>query len=192
MALSPWLLIAANTLPLLGVLFWAWDSASVVVFFWAENLIIGLFNVVKMLSFGSAQGLFLALFFTVHYGGFTVGHGLFIAQLFGLEASSDLALDALWFWGFVGLVISHGGSLLLNFFLGGERARTTPAGLMAAPYKRIVILHVTIIVGGMGVEALGSPLPLLVLLVLLKVAVDLRGHLREHDRRWQDLLPYQG
>lgn len=212
-ALTPWLLIAANLLPLLGVLFWNWDVASIVVFFWAENLIIGFFNIIKMLSYGTGQSVFFSLFFAVHYGGFTAGHGLFIAELFDLELHNRLDLDAilpgvgvfelarealhqfaavapsLWLWGFAGLVISHAGSLLVNYFLRNERALTTPDDLMSAPYRRLVILHVTIILGGLGVETLGSPMPLLLLLVLLKIFVDLRGHLVEHKMQWRDLLP---
>ena len=40
-------------------------------------------------------------------------------------------------------------------------------------------MHVTIIFGGILVLALGSPLPALVLLIALKIAADVRGHLRE-------------
>lgn len=191
------------------MLWWGWDVASVVVFFWAENLVIGFYNVIKMLSYGTGKGLFLALFFLAHYGGFTAGHGFFISELFDIRAKiaeapallpgvglfellrevlAQFAAIAppLWLWGFAGLLVSHGGSLLLNFFLGGERNRTNPDELMSAPYKRLAILHVTIIAGGMGIETLGSPMPLLVLLVLLKIAIDLRAHLQEHDLTWKN------
>ena len=47
-------------------------------------------------------------------------------------------------------------------------------------YKRIVLLHVAIIAGGFGVMALGSPLPLLVLIVIGKIALDIHLHRREH------------
>ena len=210
--LTPYLLIAANLLPLLGVLLGGWDVASIVVFFWAENLIIGAFNILKMLSYGTAKSAFFALFFAVHYGGFTAGHGLFIAELFDIDMHNRLDLEALlpgvgvfellreaiaqfaasapplWFWGFIALIISHGGSMLLNYFGRNERALTTADELMSAPYKRLVILHVSIILGGLGVEALGSPLPLLVMLVVLKVALDLRAHLLEHNMGWREVF----
>jgi hypothetical protein len=50
----------------------------------------------------------------------------------------------------------------------------------SAPYKRIVVLHIAIIIGGIGVMALGQPLTMLVVLVLLKLGVDVVLHLREH------------
>ena len=42
------------------------------------------------------------------------------------------------------------------------------------------MLHVAIILGGFAVMALGEPVALLVVLVLLKLALDIRLHLREH------------
>jgi hypothetical protein len=51
---------------------------------------------------------------------------------------------------------------------------------MARPYGRVVILHLTIIVGALLVGVLGQPIALLVLLVVLKTALDLVLHLRSH------------
>jgi hypothetical protein len=53
---------------------------------------------------------------------------------------------------------------------------------MSQPYSRVVVLHLTIIGGAFLVASLGTPLALLVLLILLKTAVDLRAHLREHRK----------
>jgi hypothetical protein len=51
---------------------------------------------------------------------------------------------------------------------------------MAAPYKRIVVMHVAIIAGGFGVLALGEPTILLLVLVGLKTAMDVVLHRRSH------------
>ena len=50
------------------------------------------------------------------------------------------------------------------------------------PYQRVILLHVTVLAGGFVVMLLGQPLLALVLLVLLKTAVDLRAHIQEHRR----------
>lgn len=42
-------LIAANALPLFGVLFLGWDAFSIVFLYWCENVIIGAINVLKMI-----------------------------------------------------------------------------------------------------------------------------------------------
>src|SRR3954454_1231163 len=47
---SAYVLIAANVLPLLGVLFLGWDTFSIVALYWSENVIIGAINVLKMIT----------------------------------------------------------------------------------------------------------------------------------------------
>jgi hypothetical protein len=47
---SAWALVAANCLPLLGVLFLGWDAFAIVLLYWSENVIIGAINVLKMIT----------------------------------------------------------------------------------------------------------------------------------------------
>ena len=82
-------LIVANTIPLLGVIFLKWDIFYIVFFYWAENLAVGFYNVLKMVFVKvkhpgeNFAKLFMIPFFMVHYGGFTAGHGFFIFHFFG-------------------------------------------------------------------------------------------------------------
>jgi hypothetical protein len=54
---------------------------------------------------------------------------------------------------------------------------------MKEPYRRIVVMHITIIFGGWFILALGAPAWALVLLVGLKTGVDLAAHRREHGEK---------
>src|SRR5690348_18190227 len=69
-------LIAANLVPLAGVLFFGWSVFSTLLLFWVENVIVGAFNVLRMLvaqpQIGAmwAAKLFMIPFFTFHYGMF--------------------------------------------------------------------------------------------------------------------------
>jgi hypothetical protein len=47
---SSYALIAANALPLFGVLFFGWDTFTIVFLYWAENVIVGAINVLKMFA----------------------------------------------------------------------------------------------------------------------------------------------
>jgi hypothetical protein len=80
----------------------------------------------------------------------------------------------------IGLAISHTVSLVVNYLGRGENLKVSPAQQAQAPYGRLVILHVTIIIGAMVSLFIGSPVGAVVVLVLLKTIVDLRFHLREH------------
>jgi hypothetical protein len=53
---------------------------------------------------------------------------------------------------------------------------------MMQPYSRVVVLHLTVLFGGWLVMAIGSPLPALVLLAVIKTAADLRAHQAERRK----------
>jgi hypothetical protein len=53
---------------------------------------------------------------------------------------------------------------------------------MFQPYGRVVILHITIIIGGFLSVFLGSPLVALLFLIILKIVIDIATHLREHRK----------
>ena len=67
-------LIAANLLPLYGVLVLGWAVLPIMVLFWLENIVIGVLNILRILFAGPADAarwaskLLLVPFFTVHYG----------------------------------------------------------------------------------------------------------------------------
>jgi len=189
-------LVAANLVPLAGVVAFHWTVLSVLLLYWFENVVIGGINVLKM-AIASPKDLasdvikvFLIPFFIVHYGMFTFVHGMIILGFFGHLARLSPSPSTFWTalhdagvgWGVVAIVASHGFSFLHNFWLGGEYRNVTPQVLMAQPYARVVVLHVAILIGGFGAVALGSPAVALVVLVLLKTGLDLRAHLGERDK----------
>ncbi len=265
-------LLIANAIPIVGVLFFGWSLITILVLFWVENGIVGFWNVPKialarasMLSslpdlpgaaarlatrspeqaaslqaaWKEAQaarqaemlagagptvgtpapgtmgtlsmlaGSGLAIFFVVHYGIFWVVHGVFVFALpafgsFGLGSDCvgfppgvEVPLPGLGqcepgafgevLWGpiaiaAIALFLSHGASFLFNYVGRAEYIRATPGGQMMAPYARVIVLHITIIVGAFVIALIGAPIGALLVLVLLKTAFDLGLHLREHRK----------
>jgi hypothetical protein len=124
----------------------------------------------------------VAGFFLVHYGVFWLVHGVFVFTLFApAPGSGGLALATI-LAGVLGMVVSHAGSFLVNFVGNEEYRGTSPGVQMKAPYRRVVVLHLTIVLGAFVVTAVGAPVAALVLLVGLKTATDLYAHRKEHDR----------
>ena len=74
------------------------------------------------------------------------------------------------------LFLSHGFSFGLNFLAQGEYRGATISGLMVAPYRRVILMQLTLIFGGWLVMALHNPLLALALLIVLKVVTDLHAH----------------
>lgn len=57
----------------------------------------------------------------------------------------------------VGMSVSHGVSYVTNFVLGGEGDRPSPNAIMFQPYVRVMVLRVTLLVGGFVAAGLGAP-----------------------------------
>ncbi len=181
-----------------GVLMLGWSVFIVMALFWFENVVVGVFNVMRMLVSGERMGitgvvaaLFMAVFFTVHYGLFTAVHGVFVVMLFGTaefgrEAMSGglaaplirmvtaLVTDREGWLAIVAIVAVHTVSFAQWIF--ASRNRPTPLKeLMGAPYGRIVVLHVALIAGGFLVMSLHAPVLGVLLLIALKLGYDLVG-----------------
>ena len=80
------------------------------------------------------------------------------------------------------LIISHGFSLVQNYFVGRESKQMTVEKIMFSPYKRVVVLHVFIIFGGMVLQTLGVTRIGLIILALVKIVADLMAHKMEHKK----------
>ena len=192
-------LVVASLVPLAGVLWFGWDLRTILIVYWLENGIIGGYNVLKMLLAqgsdepsaravtirglsGGVAKLFLIPFFLFHYGLFWVVHGVFVWVLplfFTFRGSGDLdpfgsgpSFDIL-AWALIGLTIGHGVAFYLDYVRNGAYRGASAATLMFAPYGRLVVLHMTILLGTFAVIALGAPIAALVVLVVLKIALDL-------------------
>ena len=83
------------------------------------------------------------------------------------------------------LVASHAVSFRRDYVGTREYARTTPKELMSEPYRRVVVLHRTVVLGAFAVASVDNPVGALAVMVVVKTALDLRGLRREHrpDRR---------
>jgi hypothetical protein len=183
-------LLGTNLIPLAGILVLGWSLGEVMVLFWAENAVIGFYNLLKMAVIGRWAVLVAGPFFVGHYGGFMAGHFLFVYFLFvrGIETAGagpgvQTALTDLFvpLWpALLAMFVSHGISFATNFIGRREFVGRKVQDQMAEPYKRIIVMHLTIIFGGWLIMLLRSPLPALILLIALKTAVDLRAHRREH------------
>ncbi len=185
------LIAGGNLVPLLGVLLWHWEVFDLMLLYWTENLVIGGLTILAMLVAGALKGgavflyhLVLTVFFFFHYSLFCMGHGALIFSLFrdnpdeGLEGGFWAPIrffyeQGLWqgfIWAIAGLVVVQIVQLVQDW---PKFRLMDPGQMMGRPYARIIILHVTLIFGGLLIQALGEPVLALILLVLLKTGVDL-------------------
>jgi hypothetical protein len=184
-------LIVANLVPIMGAAFLGWHLSDVMVLYWAESAIIGFYNICKIAVIGRWTALAAVPFFVGHFGGFMAVHFLFVYGIFveGMQdggSGGDLRAVATLFIGLwpalLALFLSHGYSFLANFLGRQEYRRRTVKDQMTEPYSRIVFMQLVLIFGGFLTMLLGSPTPVLLLVVGAKIWFDLRAHLKQHAR----------
>ncbi len=205
------IMIAANLVPLTGVLFWNWDVFLLLVLYWFETAIMGFWIIVAILidphqtigpTAKQTSRTFLVLFLTAHAGVFMGVHFMFLWALFAGDwakavsgplyfARVVMIGSGLWI-PLMALFISRGVSTLLPFLNPG----VLPAGLAPKPvhiadpnpfseqrllggfYKRIIVMHLTLIFSGFVAGAVGSVVPL-ILMIALKIVIELKLHVNE-------------
>ncbi len=195
--------MVANLVPLVGVVAFGWNLHSLLVLYWLESGVVGLASVAKILraegeddpeelpsmSFNerSVASLIgrsnrsIARFFLSHYGFFWIGHGVFVLVFVAIDGIAPAAPRPVAV-GAVGLALYHVVSYRANYVDGGEYEHTGPVTQMVEPYRRVLVMHVTIVFGGFVIAFLGAPAGVLAVMVLVKTLLDFRGHWKEHDR----------
>jgi hypothetical protein len=197
------LLVAFNLIPLAGVLWFGWDLFSILVLYWLESGVIGVVNVLRIAraegeapsgtsrvtlrgrAGGNAPRGCLVPFFVLHYGIFWVVHGVFVflmpvfAVMGGMFSGRrpEVPRTTLTYEGIVLALVALTAFHLLSYwfdYIGrGEYLRTSPGAQMFRPYGRVVVLHLTILVGAFLLFASGQPILLVALMVVLKTVIDL-------------------
>lgn len=200
------ILILSNLVPLLGILFWGWDTFVLLCLYCVETAVIGFWTIARVATMsrdpGSVAGrsiagtLALAGFFTIHAGLFMTVHMLFIYTLFAgpwagriHDARDFISLIVigkdLWI-PLLALFVGQGAIFIndaVNRFVFAKAPLTgaDTGAIMGGFYKRIVIMHVAIMGGAFIAQAIGTAAPQIVL-VLLKVAIEIRFQMKVRNR----------
>lgn len=194
-------LLVSNALVIVGALFFHWSFGIVVFLYWAENIIIGVLQVVKM-AFRAVRArewfsfVFTAPFFTFHFGFFTLIQGFFMMVLAGMTGTGTSIVDevklalspAEWslgsflegLWPPLGLAtLSH----LYSFWKHTVRGASSKSvqTLMHEPYGRIFVMQFTVVGGFWFINTFTDKgLGPLVLMMVAKTVFDFSGHFKQH------------
>lgn len=183
-------LLGANLLTIAFALFEQWNIYQVMFVYWAQSIIIGIFNFVRIATLKnfSTEGLTIngrpvqstngtradvASFFAMHYGFFHVGYAVFLFQYLGGISSYGILMIIL-------ATLSFGVHHFFSYLVHREQDRETRYNigvLMLFPYARIIPMHFTLVFA-----TLYSTKELVVFLVL-KTFADLIMHGIHHSMR---------
>ena len=188
--------ICINLFIIWGVLFRDWNVFNIMLLFWAENVINGVFNVIRMITAknGGWFKLFVVPFFCIHYGMFCFVHGVFVFAIFGANWNSAVSgpgeklvnsyLDgSFWHnifqissgigWTLILFAVNNLISLVKDYFRNGEYRTANLMLLMNGSYGRIIQLHIALLAGGFLTIITGSTKITIVILIIAKLLMDL-------------------
>lgn len=195
------LIVLTNAIPAVGLLWLGWDAGQLLVLFWCESVIVGLFTLPRIVT---AQGIDPptirkgvvmpndvplnpiagVVTFVLNYGAFCVVHGMFLNRMvlpdddsFGFVNPVHMVERFLDRSGFApALVVIAATQLLLlatNWFLPGTYRVSGRRTEMSRPYVRVVALHLGVMFGGWMLFSAGAPGQALLILCAVKAAMEL-------------------
>jgi hypothetical protein len=179
------LLIVFNLIPIAGVIQFGWNLNTLLLMYWAENAVIGLYTVARMINasrhgeLGKSRS-YQILFFLAHYSTFCVLHVVVLVSVFQIAGSNAQGAAWLFFVVLVLYAVQHGVSYRRIWVGQEEFKRLSSAETMVLPYVRVAPVFVLTIVGGIAVWYMGEPAAALAVLAALKVLVDAVAHVAVH------------
>jgi len=195
------LLVLTNLIPVWAVATERIGMGDVFLVYWIENVVVWACGIVRT---ATAQGpgkgtvsvttngrrgdMDSAKFFALHYGIFTGVHGIFtvvVVAILGLDGGvGQVVLLS------VAITASHLFSLGVNWFGRNELKVVSPGQAMFAPYPRMLVMHIGIIIAfGVALDGLEhgengkDQVTAVAVLCVMKLLVDLGFHLWQHRSR---------
>ncbi|MBI2731336.1 MAG: hypothetical protein HYX40_11395 [Sphingobacteriales bacterium] len=183
--------VLINLVPLWGVWFNGWDPKQIFLIYCVESIIVGLFNVLKMLIVTQIKkedvwnedtntkmpGYFFIFFFINHYGFFVTIQMMFFfgtsklidtmnpIKVFTILPSLMDGYTRALLWGFVGVYALR---MVVDFIFSGEFRTISLGRLMFSPYMRIFVQQFVVIIGGF-VLSFGAGKVFMVVFIIVKI-----------------------
>lgn len=193
-------LVVVNLMPVWAVATERIGMGDVFLVYWIENVVVWACGIVRTataegpgkgtvpLTTNGRRDMSSARFFALHYGIFTGVHGIFtgiVVAILGLEGGvGQVVLLSL------AITASHLFSLGVNWFGRDELKVVSPAQAMFAPYPRMLVMHIGIIIAfGVALDGLENgenaedQVTAVAVLCAMKLLVDLGFHVWQHRSR---------
>lgn len=185
-----------NLIPIYGVLFLQWDTYILLSIYILETVIIGIFNIPKILlsqlpvnsrSGGSSEyslwgKMGFVLFFLIHYMMFNFGQIELFLDNNSLHLSSFnfllklLTTNVNYQIAVASVIVSNLGAFLFNYIGKEQYKKMNPLTLVFLPYGRVMLQQFVGIFGSFLVVLFNLPILLLILLQTAKFLGEIISH----------------
>jgi len=182
--------IFSNVLSIVLAAIFHWDLGEILWIYWAQNVIIGISNFIRIMSLKdfTTKGLSsngrpvpetqkakrdTAFFFLMHYGFFHFAYAVFLATQHpvNLAANGDIAFLIV---AIAGFALTHGYSFIHNKGADFRHRKPNLGTMLFYPYMRVLPMHFIILAGTfLGGGAMTA-------FMLMKTVADAGMHMVEH------------
>ena len=185
-------LIVANAVPIAGLIFWNWNIGEILLLFWIEAAIIGIYTLVKV-------GIVDRLVFVVRgpFAAFAFAFILFWLLMVTLMISHEVnkiitgvyqkqdyaAIARSLSPAIVAFVISHGVSFVLDFLGKKEYLHFSSEKIAAGFFMHLIPFFAATLIAAFVVSAFGNVIALFLIAILVKLALDIAVHQGDHGRK---------
>lgn len=180
-------LLLANATPIFGILFLGWNGYTLMFLYFAETLIVGIISAVKMIVVGSRDSVKPVIKFLLSLAPFLVFLLLIVeinANLDTYDEASTFSLVVKVFWdgvvstwfSLLAIALSHVFSFVFNFLGKQEYQRVTLDQLQVQPWRRVIIMWLSLIPAFMIFGWVPIPYVVPIALLLMKTLFDLAEH----------------
>jgi len=195
-------LIFTNLLVIFFALYQSWNIVDLIIVYWAQSVIIGIFNFFRILGLedystegfrengvrplaNKATKIRTAIFFAFHYGFF---HLIYFGFIMSFVAFSDISSGGQFFYILLGIVlffINHLISYRQN--IAELKSGLNIGTMMFRPYIRIIPIHLLIVFFGAFLASKNNSHLMYTLVLLtflaLKIGADIVMHLTEKKKK---------
>jgi hypothetical protein len=185
-----------NLFPVIGVLFWGWQPISIFVCYALETIVVGVFNVFKLIAvyrYGlpdppeqkGIRGLGIIRFFIFHYFFFVFGQltlffsinmFAFTGPLNAIHNLHAIMLRGPYQIALLAFIINNTHLFIYDFCFYKKYKMRTMVQQMFEPYPRIFVQQFVVILGCYIFKASGNDYAVLIVFVLAKIFFDLLFH----------------
>ena len=180
--LSSAALVAANSVPVFGVLFFQWNLFHILLLYWVESGVIGWYAILRQFRGNFAEALGSSFLFLMHLVFFLGLQGLFLITIYGPDEGSGSIIASLakivpslvtLRLAILSFFISYGIAFVKEWREKQTNQKMDPFWAILPMYGRMLFLQIVIVMGGFLVARFHQPVLSLVLLIGMKTFVDI-------------------
>jgi len=192
-------LVLSNLVPLVGIFMMKYSVFDIIAVYVAETGVIAFYTIIKIFfakkessphtqilgkPANMVSKVTVVFVFIISFSFFLLLQTFFVLSLF---KENSIEISRIWLSVFA-LFVSHGISLIQNYFIAGDREHSAPDEFFIPVFIRIFISQAVVIGGAqlflVMLAVFGPTVAAQILLVSIKIIADIARYMKEHKTQF--------